>query len=888
MKDRLGRAGTRARAAAGAVFVFLLLAGAALAGTTGKLAGRVVDRQKKPLAGVNVAIPAYRLGAPTDADGKFVLLNIPPGKCEVRFRLMGYRPFTVRDVEISADNTTRQDAVLEDTTLMMQEIVVEARRPVVELRATSNVANVSREMIRSMPVQEIQDVVNLQAGVVDGHFRGGRSGEVQYQVDGVSVNNPYDNTNSLKLDRSLLEEVQVISGTFDAEYGQAMSGVVNAVLTRGGDRLKANFETYGGGFVYSGGDRRRTDFTLRPSAIQGYQASLSGPTGLPETYFVVSARRGVFDDYVYGYRLFRPTDRNDFERLIFRPTGDTARVPLAWSREWSGVVKLTNRSIRNVEVSYQAIFNHLDAQRAEYKFFLLPEAQKTQRTRSVVHGLEWTHTLGSRTVYKLSVRQNYFDYRDMAYDDIYDPRYDAAGVLKGDDNYQQGPVLQGVDFGRFTQRTDARVFKGSFTSQLSKEHQVKFGAEFQLPKIVFGSPGGYLRYLTENGVEQLKRKVNEPPDFPPVREYRPVQGAAYAQEELEWNDLTVHAGVRAEYFDARSTIPSDLENPADSISGVPHSHPQATTVKLTVAPRLGVSYPVSERAALFFAYGHFYQMPGLGNVFDNADYSILARLQAGDPGQFGVFGNPDIRPEKTVQYQVGYKQAVSDRFGVDVNLFYKDIRDLLGVEFVKTYTQAEYARFTNVDFGKVLGTTLTLNLRQKGLFSGSLDYTWQMAQGNSSDPRETLNRVLNKEDRQPRQVPLDWDQRHTLNLTATMSRPGQFAVTGILRVASGQPYTPTTSVNFGGGLGTNSGIKPAGMTLDLRMERQVRMGGLAGSAFAKVLNVFDTRYFNGAVFPTSGSPYYSRYPSADVVALNDPLRLYQPRRIEVGVSLGTR
>ena len=152
----------------------------------------------------------------------------------MKVQLLGYRATTVTGVVISADNTANVDVTLGEAPIPVQEVVVSAKRPVVDLHATSNMAAVSRDQIRSLPVQELQDVVNLQAGVVtqggDLHFRGGRGGEVQFQVDGVSVNNAYDNKSSLRIDRSLLEEVQVISGTFDAEYGQAMSGVVNAVL----------------------------------------------------------------------------------------------------------------------------------------------------------------------------------------------------------------------------------------------------------------------------------------------------------------------------------------------------------------------------------------------------------------------------------------------------------------------------------------------------------------------------------------------------------------------------------------------------------------------------------------------------------------------------------
>ena len=148
----------------------------ALAGTTGKLSGRVLDKKNQPLVGANVAIPAARLGAATDADGRFVIIGIPPGTYEVKVSLLGYGPVAVQDVRVSADNTTPLDVALAEAPLLMKEVVVSAERPVVNLKLTSTIATVSREDLKTLPVQELQDVVNLQAGVVDGHFRGGRAG----------------------------------------------------------------------------------------------------------------------------------------------------------------------------------------------------------------------------------------------------------------------------------------------------------------------------------------------------------------------------------------------------------------------------------------------------------------------------------------------------------------------------------------------------------------------------------------------------------------------------------------------------------------------------------------------------------------------------------------
>jgi len=883
IRRRMGHAGGKASVAA-AGLLMLLAASGALAGTTGKISGRVLDKKKQPLAGANVTIPAARLGAVADADGRYVIIGIPAGTYQVKIGLIGYGPVAVQNVLVSADNTTSLEVELAEAPVLMKEVVVTAERPVVDLKVTSTLATVSREDIRALPVQELQDVVNLQAGVVDGHFRGGRLGEVQYQVDGVTVNNAYDNTSSVRIDRSLIEEVQVISGTFDAEYGQAMSGVVNAVLRRGTDQFKWDAEVLSGGYAYAG-DRRgvRAAFReLRPAGTQNYQASLSGFTGLPQTHFLLSGRYYSFDDYLFGTRLFRPTDKLDL-----RPSGDRAEVPLVYSREWSGLAKLTNRSFHDLELNYQAVGNLVSGRQMKnvtWRYRLNPDGLSKQRTFSLVHGLDGTYTLSKNTFFSSSLRQNYFDYKDMLYDWEGDARYDSAGPADGIPGYELGAYLHGVDFARFKQKTSTIVWKSSLVSQVTRDQQIKLGAEFQWPRVTFGNPG-VLTSTQKDGVPVVLRDIPDELGYPPpgVLEYRPYAAAVFAQEDLEWNDLRIRAGLRFEYFNPRAGLPSDLANPANSIEDVPVSTWRAATRKAALAPRLGVSYPVTKDAALFFAYGHFHQMPPLRDIYQRADYSILRGLQA-EALNYGVMGNPDIRPERTVQYQFGYKQAVTDWLGVDLSVFYKDIRDLLGVEFITTYNDAEYPRMTNVDFGNVIGFTVAVEQRRRGLISTALDYAWQMAQGNSSDPRETATRASAGEDPRPREMPFNWDQRHTLNVTVMLSRPESFSVSTIIRVASGQPYTPASSTSgFFRLYGTNSGRKPAGILVDLRAEKDLRRAGLATNLFARVFNLFDSRYFNGSVFESTGSPYYSLDPSNPTLA--DPTRFHAPRRIEAGLSL---
>jgi outer membrane receptor protein involved in Fe transport len=858
-------------------FLLFLRPGEARAGTTGKLSGTVLDADGKPIPGVTVLVFGKGIGAFTDTKGQYDILNVPAGTHEIRFTHIAYRALTYTNILVSADQTTRLDAKLESTTVSMQAIEIQAERPIVDVNLTSMRATVTSEEIEALPVQDLNDVVNLQAGVVDGHVRGGRIGEVQYQVDGVSINNPFSNESTLRIDRSLLQEVQVISGVFDAEYGQAMSGVVNAVLKDGTKDFKWGGEIGGSGFFFDGAPRGAENQTYH-SLNQNYQLNISGPITGPSTVAILSGRYYIFDDYLLGQRYFLPTDKSDFERKIFIGTGDSADVALGYSTEWSGLGKVTNTSIHNVTLSYQAIFNLIKGRRADYVYRLNPGGLTKQETSSVTHGLDVTHTLSTTTYYKVSLRQNYLHYTDLAYRDLFDDRYVQAGPPLSDPNYNLGAVVQGVQFGRYLQQTNEFFVTGSFVSQVDRTNQIKVGGELHLPKVKFGSPG-LLAYSVVDGRQALVRYPYEPPT------YDPVMGALYTQDQIEWEDLTIRAGLRMEYFDARSTIPGDLANPANSILGVPPAEPQATTVKVTVAPRLGVAYPISERAGLHFAYGHFYQYPALGEIFTNADYSILEGLQAGGVS-YGVMGNPDVKPEKTVQYEMGYKYAFTQDFGTELNIFYKDIRNLLGSEFINTYNGAQYARLTNSDFANAIGFTLVLDHRRLGPLATALDYTWQRVEGNASDPRETATRAEAGEDPRPRQIPLGWDQHQTLNVTISAAPSRGLLLSMILRVASGQPYTPQLDAGFGNGLETNSGRKPTCMLTDLRAEHSMEWKGMNFGLFGRVFNLFDSRFFNGMVFSSTGSPDYSRFPETDKYALADPLRYYAPRRIEIGLKLG--
>jgi hypothetical protein len=137
-------------------------------------------------------------------------------------------------------------------------------------------------------------------------------------------------------------------------------------------------------------------------------------------------------------------------------------------------------------------------------------------------------------------------------------------------------------------------------------------------------------------------------------------------------------------------------------------------------------------------------------------------------------------------------------------------------------------------------------------------------------------------------VPFNWDQRNTLNATVTVGHPDSYWLSGIIKAGSGTPYTPALASASSTGLEANSGRKPSSVVVDMRGEWTRPLSGVPIAVFMRVFNLFDQRFVNGPVFATSGSPYYSRFPLSDQVALADPTRFYLPRRVELGFSVASQ
>ena len=143
------------------------------AGTTGKLSGRVTNRETgEPLIGANVMVEGTVLGAATDIEGNYFILQIPPGSYTVRFTMIGYQTVVMNDVRLRVDLTTTLDGKLSESAVGLEEVIVQADRPMIQTDVTYSQANISSEEVDMLPVEEFEDVLALQAGVDAGGEEG--------------------------------------------------------------------------------------------------------------------------------------------------------------------------------------------------------------------------------------------------------------------------------------------------------------------------------------------------------------------------------------------------------------------------------------------------------------------------------------------------------------------------------------------------------------------------------------------------------------------------------------------------------------------------------------------------------------------------------------------
>jgi len=837
---------------------------------TGKITGAVRDAATgEALIGVNIMLEGTRYGAVSDFSGEFMILKIPSGTYTLTASILGYSKAITTNVRVLNDLTTAINFTLNQSAISQDEVIITAETPLIKKDLTATESRVTAEEIQNLPVQNLDQLITLQAGVSKDagggiHIRGGRSSEVSYLVNGVSVTDDFSRTQAFSVETESIQELQVISGTFNAEYGNAMSGVINVVTKTGGSKFRSSIEAWSGDFVSSRNDIFWGIDEFSPAANYNFQGTISGPLLSEDVSYYLSMRRYYTDGYLYGVNAYSPQGRTI--------ATDSAFVAMNSNSRWSGQATFDWRASDAVTLKID-VLGSMEANRFYSHIYRLnPNGAGKNETRGISIIPKLTYQFSQNTFQELTFAYRFNDNRSRLYDSPDDPRYVHSDSLSATGYHFR---MAGTNLNRFERNTKSLIAKWDLTSQLNKENLFKMGVEWQSDKLFYENINLVpAKDATGRDIVPFIPSIEgiEKPNHD-MFERQPVKFAAYIQNKIELQSMIINAGIRFEMFDPAGRIPSDPEDPDiynpfkpehryhdlnnDGTIGLAEQTPaNAVSVserdaywytkvkqKIAVSPRLGIAYPITDRGIIRFSYGIFQQVPEYGQLYIGDQF----KLQSAQQGIQGPFGNNDLKPQRTTIYEFGLQQQVSDEIAVDVTAFYRDIRDWISSgQAIPTFLAGlSYSKRVNRDFANVKGITLSVTKRHADKFSFGIDYTYQVADGTNSSPDEEFFSQQDGSEPTKTLTPLGWDQTHTLNGNFMIGTP-ELGASLIASMNTGQPYTPTriggayTGRNVLSGLAENSRRKPIIARFDVEAFKILQFEGVNVQIFVRVLNVFDS------------------------------------------------
>jgi outer membrane receptor protein involved in Fe transport len=896
------------------IMVIYILINTSYAGTSGKIVGTIKDSDTgEPLIGVNIVLEGTSLGSSTDPEGYFSIINVPPGSYEMNAFYIGYIPVTVENLIVSIDRTTTQDILMKTGILEGQTVVVEAERPAIELDRTHSSSVVSAKVVEYMPVTDISEVIELQAGIVseDGqlHFRGGRAREVTYVVDGIPVSNSFSESggSNVTVETNAIAELEVISGTFNAEYGSAQSGIVNIVTKKPGREFTGNVKTYIGEWLSNKDDVYIGVSNFNPVAEKDIQFNISGPIFDENLGFFLSSRRNEYEsldwydrryNLIDGWRI--PAYTRWFEQhngddpnaagVIYIPdslrTGDGSKGPLRIGSKTSLNLKLVYNPFAELTLTYQAIgsFEEYDGPpdplnngSDQYRRYQ-PDGSGTVKLWETSQFFKIQHSPWKDFFYNLS-----FSYQHN-YGDSYFRKDNRVAKYPGDEGimpiaYFSNGFSLGSTNGFYFNKDgknylDQYLVMGNLNWQVDKYNFIKAGFEVKqhrasiyirpyratqewdnyawpLQDQLDGANMEFQEYWEglidywktwEDSLNAERFVAAQDTELALFKNFNvePLEVSFYIQDKVELEDIIINAGLRLDLFQPNEVVPVNYRTESFNLGS--ERNLEDASIKYQISPRIGFSFPISANGAFHGSYGHFFQMPAFERMY-NEPLVSLTRFQLDGRR----LGNANLEAERTIAYEIGLQQGVTDDIAVDVTAYYKDFRNLLGVEQLTTVDLVKYQRYINRDYGYSKG--ITVGFTKSGTYiNGGVNYTLSFANGSSSDPG-ALNLIntavqIGGEDVvfvERKILSLDWDQRHSVNAYINFIQPNDWSIGLVSYYNSGVPYSPTfvERYDLAEREYRNSEFKPTRWSVDLKAQKNIDLFGVDAVLFLKIDNLFD-------------------------------------------------
>ncbi len=724
-------------------FVSILLVGALVAfsptdgtaGTVGKVQGVVQDDTGNPLPGANVVVEGTQRGATTDSDGYYAILGIDPGRQRVVASMIGYNTSAVENVSVKADFTTTLDFTLSETAIEAVEMVVTAKRPPVEPDRTSSRYVVDIFEIQNVPLaRNTEDLIELQPGVsLDGALRLRGSDHVQnttssqamyYEVDGVRMINDDGSANYQQwtpLNKGALQEISVIVGGMDAEYGSASGGVLSLVSRESGARFGGQAEVrihppgkkHFGPNVYESAEFKRMTGLENPWSDQDFVNYERGAANseLPgQKHHVRQDYTDNWGQFVEG-SLNGPISDNAGFFVNARTSRVQARWPDRWGREppnYQGSGNVTFRSGANLKFKVGGIYGYREQSYGmqtmtsalggvvggnnwwrkfypDLRVLFHPEGFSSRGTIENTEKVAYvtaTHSLSPKTFYDIRAS---FQQTTVGVGGAVAEGQGSQWVTSSIPRDDWGFFLLWSNHNTVDENRKRMTLKADVTSQVQKSILGKAGFELVRYDVFldnfqehFGHPGRW-RQLVGVGdpyVGQEGHILNHL--------------GGYVQTKMEFEGLVINAGVRGDILLMDDMWPNDafVWPHYWSLTRFRNALRTSADPMKSISPRLGISHPITERSTVRFHTGVFHTYPDKVRLYKRWYWGLDEDTDVNGNGQIDQLEKEnaltgrnealqysrDIEPEKTIAFEAGVDWNFAGDFVLQVTAYQKDLK----------------------------------------------------------------------------------------------------------------------------------------------------------------------------------------------------------------------